>query len=109
MSSLAGDGPSEPVVDLGMDPMRGSGYSIALERFLQAPSAFNVPDQDGTFHIPSDPEISAQPPRQQMQWQQQLENLLQMNTGTMGPQGIDLGTMNSDVMSMWLNPSPSLL
>jgi len=103
--------PSDPVVNPGMNTMRGPNPSITLQRFLQETSPFNITpmaNQDTRFNMPSNREISALPLQQQVQGHQQLENMSQMNPNNTGMPGIDLG-MNSDLMSMWLNSAPGLL
>jgi hypothetical protein len=118
MISPTGDSPSDPVMNPIMHPMRGSGYPIPLQRSLQEPSPFNispVTNRDTPFNVPPNRKIPPPPLHQQQghqqqghqqQGHQQLEN---QNTGTTGMPGIDLGTLNSDVMSILLNPSPGLL
>ena len=102
-------GTSDPGMNPGMNTM-GSNHPVTLPRFLQESSPFNVtpmPNQESPFNISSNSALPS-PLRQPMQ-QQQLENLPQMNTAsTTGVPGVDLGTVNSDLMSMWLNSSPLL-
>jgi len=111
MISQPRDSSSDPVVNPGMNTMRGPNPSITLQRFLQDTSPYNVApmtSQDSRFNVPSNHEMSALPLLQQVQGHQQLEDLSQMNPSNTGMPGIDQG-MNSDLMSMWMNSAPGLL
>lgn len=103
-------GPSDRVINSGTMPMRNAAVPITPQRFLQetVPSNINPMTSHTAYDVQPNPGIPTLPLRQHSQGHRHLENVSAVDPG-MGMPGIDMGTINSDVMSMWLNASPTSL
>ena len=97
--------PSDRVMNPGTIPMHHAGVPVILQRFLQetSPSNVNQMRSHTAYDVLPNPGISTLPLRQHSH-----QHLPQIDPD-MGMPGIDMGTVNSDVMSMWLNASSTSL